>query len=104
MLALLEEFDRAVSSPQPLKGAEPVEGMAYFVEQVPSGDRHRKSRNNPQGNQCIIDLVSIHYSERNGPSQITGSLVSSVRDACRNLAETLWKIGLKFAVFCTGIR
>ncbi|KAF8158225.1 P-loop containing nucleoside triphosphate hydrolase protein [Crassisporium funariophilum] len=47
--------------------AEPVEGMAYFVEQVE------------------IDKEGLGKElEQNRMSQITGSLISAVRDACRN--------------------
>ncbi|KAH9480567.1 Ribosome assembly protein 1 [Psilocybe cubensis] len=47
--------------------AEPVEGMAYFVEQVE------------------VDTESLEKElEQNRMSQVTGSLISAVRDACRN--------------------
>ncbi|KAF8967113.1 P-loop containing nucleoside triphosphate hydrolase protein [Flammula alnicola] len=47
--------------------AEPVEGMAYFVEQVD------------------VDKGALEKEmEQNRMSQVTGSLISAVRDACRN--------------------
>ncbi|KAF9485896.1 translation elongation factor 2 [Pholiota conissans] len=47
--------------------AEPVEGLAYFVEQVD------------------IDKEALEKEiEQNRMSQVTGSLISAVRDACRN--------------------
>ncbi|PPQ99188.1 hypothetical protein CVT26_014111 [Gymnopilus dilepis] len=47
--------------------AEPVEGLAYFVEQVE------------------VDREALEKEmEQNRMSQVTGSLISAVRDACRN--------------------
>ncbi|KDR82604.1 hypothetical protein GALMADRAFT_238006 [Galerina marginata CBS 339.88] len=47
--------------------AEPVEGVAYFVEQVE------------------IDKEALEKEmEQNRMAQVTGSLISAVRDACRN--------------------
>jgi len=66
--------------------AEPVEGMAYFVEQVE------------------IDKESLEREiEQNRTSQITGSLVSSFRHACRN-AMLDWSPRLLLAMYSCEIQ
>ncbi|KAI0269862.1 P-loop containing nucleoside triphosphate hydrolase protein [Gloeopeniophorella convolvens] len=66
--------------------AEPMEGMAFFVEKVE------------------IDRDGIKKEiEQNRMSQITGSLISAVKDACRNgLLD--WSPRLKLAMYSCDIQ
>jgi len=65
--------------------AEPMEGMAFFVERVE------------------IDKGGISKDEPNRISQITGSLISAVKEGCRNgLLD--WSPRLKLAMYCCDIQ
>ncbi|KAJ7288494.1 P-loop containing nucleoside triphosphate hydrolase protein [Mycena rebaudengoi] len=66
--------------------AEPVEGMAYFVEKVE------------------IDTESLAKEiEQNRMAQVTGSVISAVRDACRNgLLD--WSPRLMLAMYTCDIQ
>jgi len=66
--------------------AEPMEGMAFFVERVE------------------VDREGVEKEiEQNRMSQITGSLITAVRDACRNgLLD--WSPRLKLAMYSCDIQ
>ena len=64
--------------------AEPVEGLAYFVEQV---EVDREALEKEMGTLAPLaqEFQNSHSAiEQNRMSQVTGSLISAVRDACRN--------------------
>ncbi|KAI0061643.1 EF-G C-terminal domain-like protein [Artomyces pyxidatus] len=66
--------------------AEPMEGMAFFVERVE-----------------IDREVVERETQQNRMSQITGSLISAVKDACRNgLLD--WSPRLKLAMYSCDIQ
>jgi len=65
--------------------AEPIEGMAFFVDRVE------------------IDRECMDKDEQNRLSQITGSLISAVKEACRNgLLD--WSPRLKLAMYSCDIQ
>ncbi|KAI9568395.1 P-loop containing nucleoside triphosphate hydrolase protein [Boletus coccyginus] len=66
--------------------AEPVEGLAYFVEDVQ------------------VDMESLEKEiVQNRLTQVTGSVISAVRDACRN-ALLDWSPRLKLAMYSCDIQ
>jgi ribosome assembly protein 1 len=82
--------------------AEPVVGMAYFVEQV---DIDIKSIESEIGKSQTLPLSSPStlLVEQNRTQQITGSFVSSFRDACRN-ALLDWSPRLLLAMYSCEIQ
>ncbi|KAI0051129.1 P-loop containing nucleoside triphosphate hydrolase protein [Auriscalpium vulgare] len=83
--ANIETGFQVATSHGPLCG-EPVEGMAFFVQQVE------------------IDQEGVgREAEQNRMSQITGSLITAVKDACRNgLLD--WSPRLKLAMYSCDIQ
>lgn len=86
--------------------AEPVVGMAYFVEQVDIDIKSLESEIGKSHNsQTFLPLSSpltLHL-EQNRTQQITGSFVSSFRDACRN-ALLDWSPRLLLAMYSCEIQ
>lgn len=65
--------------------AEPVEGVAYFVESVEVDQDGLAVEQGKQLWSMLINSVPAHFhAEHNRMQQITGSFISAVRDACRN--------------------
>jgi hypothetical protein len=86
--------------------AEPVVGMAYFVEQVDIdikgleseiGESHNSHQTLPLSSPSTLRL------EQNRTQQITGSFVSSFKDACRN-ALLDWSPRLLLAMYSCEIQ
>lgn len=66
--------------------AEPVEGMAFFVEQVKVEKDLLAKEISTLGSSyrtSWLPLTSL-IPAQNRMSQVTGSLISAVKDACRN--------------------
>lgn len=65
--------------------AEPMEGLAFFVESL---DIDRAGLEAEQGMlSAVVMLVTVAYTniiEHNKMAQVTGSFISAVRDTCRN--------------------
>ena len=86
--------------------AEPIEGMAFFVERVEidadgMGKEDGKDREltiRPDDRSMTSTMI-----EPNRISQITGSLISAVKEGCRNgLLD--WSPRLKLAMYCCDIQ
>lgn len=84
--------------------AEPVEGMAFFLESL---DIDRESLGKEIGqssNPCGLKLTDIPpLTEQNRMAQVTGSVISAVRDACRGgLLD--WSPRLMLAMYTCDIQ
>jgi ribosome assembly protein 1 len=88
----------------PLCG-EPVVGMAYFVEQVDIDIKSLESEIGKSHNSQTLpsSSPSTLHLEQNRTQQITGSFVSSFKDACRN-ALLDWSPRLLLAMYSCEIQ
>lgn len=86
--------------------AEPIEGMAFFVERVEIDKGGiGKEDGRPRGLAIRPNDRSMTstMTEPNRISQITGSLISAVKEGCRNgLLD--WSPRLKLAMYCCDIQ
>ena len=84
--------------------AEPVEGMAYFIEQVEIDTKGlEKEIGKLQRIKYDIARLKPIILEQNRMAQTTGSLISSFRDACRN-AMLDWSPRLLLAMYSCEIQ
>lgn len=85
--------------------AEPVVGMAYFVEQVDIDLKGLESEigKSHSSQTLALSSPSTLHLEQNRTQQITGSFVSSFRDACRN-ALLDWSPRLLLAMYSCEIQ
>lgn len=83
--------------------AEPVEGLAYFVESVEvdrEGIEQERRRSRPA---CSYGLPTDRLTEHNRMAQVTGAFITSVREACRNgLLD--WSPRLMLAMYTCDIQ
>lgn len=86
--------------------AEPVEGMAFFVERV---EIDRGGMGKEDGTPYILTIkpddrsMTSAVPEPNRISQVTGSLISAVKEGCRNgLLD--WSPRLKLAMYSCDIQ
>ena len=83
--------------------AEPVQGMAYFVQKVEVVKEilEKEIRKSWQSQTLVASLTL--FSEQNKMAQVTGSVISAVRDACRNgLLD--WSPRLMLAMYTCDIQ
>lgn len=83
--------------------AEPVQGMAYFVQKV-EVDKEvlEKEISRSWQSQALVASLTL-FSEQNKMAQVTGSVISAVRDACRNgLLD--WSPRLMLAMYTCDIQ
>lgn len=82
--------------------AEPVEGLAYFVEDVDI-DQELLEKEIRMFSIRLGFTVSLTYTEHNRMAQVTGSVIAVVRDACRNgLLD--WSPRLMLAMYSCDIQ
>lgn len=86
--------------------AEPVEGIAYFVQSVGiDSDALEQDRGM---SVCVYvsaqwGLMDTESTVHNRMSQVTGSIITSVKDACRS-ALLDWSPRLKMAMYSCDIQ
>ena len=83
--------------------AEPVQGMAYFVQKV-GVDKEvlEKEISKSWQSQTLVASPTL-FSGQNKMAQVTGSVISAVRDACRNgLLD--WSPRLMLAMYTCDIQ
>ena len=86
--------------------AEPMEGMAFFVERVDidrDGVRKENGRRERLSIWATEESLMSAMPEQNKLSQITGSLISAIKEGCRNgLLD--WSPRLKLAMYSCDIQ
>ena len=83
--------------------AEPVQGMAYFVQKVEVDKEilEKEIRKSWQSQTLVASLTL--FLEQNKMAQVTGSVISAVREACRNgLLD--WSPRLMLAMYTCDIQ
>jgi ribosome assembly protein 1 len=82
--------------------AEPVEGLAYFVEDI-DVDQELLEREIGMFTVRLRFTVNLIDIEHNRTAQVTGSVITVVRDACRNgLLD--WSPRLMLAMYSCDIQ
>jgi ribosome assembly protein 1 len=83
--------------------AEPVEGMAYFLENVVVDKECLETHMGKYTRHPCRPSIDRRQTEENKMAQVTGSLISAIRDACRNgLLD--WSPRLMFAMYTCDIQ
>jgi len=85
--------------------AEPVEGLAYFVESLDIDGEllDIDMCASALKNVCFIGRVLMDHIAQNRMAQVTGSMVSAVRESCRNgLLD--WSPRLMLAMYTCNIQ